>query len=188
MFQPFVVKLHKNCMQTQRRSIMKAFINSHFGYCPLVWIFHSRKLNNRINSIHERALRLVYNDYYSSFQTLLIKDNSVSIHIRNIQALAIELYKVANGISTEIMGPVFPLRESIRYPTMNIFQTRNVRTTAYGTSSLAYLGPKIWNILPVVLKNLTSLKAFKQKIKEWNPPNCPCKLCIPYIANLGYLN
>ena len=87
-----------------------------------------------------------------------------------------------------VLGLVFPLRESIRYPTMNIFQTRNVRTTAYGTSSPAYLGPKIWTILPVVLKNLTSLKAFKQKIREWNPSNCPCKLCIPYIANLGYLN
>ena len=87
----------------------------------------------------ERALRLVYNDYYSSFQTLLIKDNSVSIHIRNIQALAIELYKVAKGISTEIMGLVFPLRESIRYPTMNIFQTRNVRTTAYRSQNMDYL-------------------------------------------------
>ena len=139
--------------ETQCRSIMKAFINSHFGYCPLVWIFHSRKCNNHINSIHERALRLVYNDYYSSFQTLLIKDNS--IHIRNIQALAIELYKVAKGISTEIMGLVFTKRIYIRYPTMNIFQTRNVRTTAYGTSSLAYLGPKIWTILPVALKNPT---------------------------------
>ena len=174
--------------QAQRRSIMKAFINSHFGYCQLVWIFHCRKLNNRIKCMHERALRLVYNDYYSSFQTLLIKDNSVSIHIRNIQALAIDLYKVAKGISTEIMGLVFPLRESIRYPTMNILQTRNVRTTAYGTSSLAYLGPRIWTTLPAVLKNLTSLKAFKQKIKECNPSNCPCKLCIHYIANLGYLN
>ena len=145
---------------------MKAFINSHFGYCPLVWIFHSRKLNHRINSIHERALRLVYDDFSSSFQTLLLKDNSVSIHIRNIQALAIELYKVAKGISSEIMGLIFPLRESLRYPSMNIFQTRNVRTVTYGTSSLAYLGPKIWTILPVEQKNLSSLQAFKQKIRN----------------------
>ena len=143
---------------------------------------------HRINSIHERALRLVYDDYISSFKTLLLKDNSVSIHIRNIQALATELYKVTKGISTEIMGLVFPLRESLRYPSMNIFQTRNVRTVTYGTSSLAYLNQKNWTILPVELKNLSSLQAFKQKIRNWNPSNCPCKLCIPYIANMGYLN
>ena len=110
----------------QRRTIMKAFINSQFGYCPLVWMFHSRKLNNRINIIHERALRIVFNDYTSSFETLLKKDNSVTIHIRNIQALAIELYKVANGLAPDIMSHVLPLKEFVRYPTKYIFKSRNV--------------------------------------------------------------
>ena len=49
-------KLHALSMKPlQRRIIMKAFISSQFGYCPLIWMFHSRKLNNRINKIHERA-------------------------------------------------------------------------------------------------------------------------------------
>ena len=46
----------------QRHKIMAAYINSQFGYCPLVWMFHSRKLNNRVNKLHERALRITYND------------------------------------------------------------------------------------------------------------------------------
>ena len=41
------------------------------------------------------------NDKHSNFEELLNKDNSVSIHYINIQALAIELYKVANDISPE---------------------------------------------------------------------------------------
>ena len=53
-------------------------------------MFHSRKLNNRINNIHERALRLVYKDYTSSFDDLLATDNSFKIHPRNLQKLAIE--------------------------------------------------------------------------------------------------
>ena len=44
----------------KRRSLMKAFVISQFNYCPLIWMFHNRALNNRINKIHERALRLVY--------------------------------------------------------------------------------------------------------------------------------
>ena len=42
------------------KSLMKAFVTSQFNYCPLIWMFHSRELNNRINRIHERALGLVY--------------------------------------------------------------------------------------------------------------------------------
>ena len=44
----------------QRKCIINSFIISHFSYCPLVWMFHSRRLNNRINHIHERALRIIY--------------------------------------------------------------------------------------------------------------------------------
>ena len=51
--------------------IMKAFIESQFSYCPLVWMFHNRDLNNRINILHEKALRLVYNDSMLSFEQLL---------------------------------------------------------------------------------------------------------------------
>ena len=52
------------------------------------------KLNNSINNIHERALRLVYKDYISSFDDLLAKDNTFKIYQRNLQKLAIEFCKV----------------------------------------------------------------------------------------------
>ena len=68
----------------KRRIIMKSFVTSQFGYCPLIWMFHSRRLNNKINSIHERALRITYQDHISTFQELLNKDNSISIHHRNL--------------------------------------------------------------------------------------------------------
>ena len=47
----------------KRWVIMKSFITSQFGYCPLIWIFHSRALNNKINSIHERALTITYKNF-----------------------------------------------------------------------------------------------------------------------------
>ena len=76
----------------QRRLIMKAFINSQFGYCPIVWILHCRSLNSCINRIHERSLRIVYKDSNSTFEELLKEDKSCTVHMRNIQYLAIELY------------------------------------------------------------------------------------------------
>ena len=74
--------------QDKLRIIMSAFIESQFGYCPLAWMFHSRTLNNRINRLHERALRLVYKDRHITFGELLREDNSFCIHHRNLQKLA----------------------------------------------------------------------------------------------------
>ena len=86
----------------QRRNIMKAFVESQLRYCLLVWMFHCRGINTKINHLHERALTTTYKDKSSTFQELLEieKDNSVSIHHRNVQKLATENYRVAWFFST----------------------------------------------------------------------------------------
>ena len=73
-------------------------------------MFHSRALNNKINSIHERALRITYNDSKSTFEELLSKDNSVSIHYRNLQVLATEMYKIKNDMAPELLNAIFQNR------------------------------------------------------------------------------
>ena len=115
---------------------MNSFILSKFGYCPLVWMFHSRELNTRINKIHHRSLRIVYQDTLSSFEELLLRDQSFTIHERNIQTLGIELYKVAWGISPPIMRLVFPTKADVRYPWENIFFLGNGNTFSFGTTDL----------------------------------------------------
>ena len=62
----------------QRKRIVNLFITAHFFYYPLVSMFHSRHLNNRIGYIHERTLRTIYQDYNSSFKELLKKDSSLT--------------------------------------------------------------------------------------------------------------
>ena len=78
-------------------------------------MFHSRKLNNKINRLHERCIRVVYNDRLSTFEELLNKDNSVSICHRNVQCLAIEMFKVHLGEAPQILQEVFPLTEPSTY-------------------------------------------------------------------------
>ena len=76
-------------------------------------MFHSRRLNNKINYIHEKALRSTYQDNMSTFQELLNKDNSVSIHYRNMQALATEMLKIHQGLSPEILRETFVSKTSL---------------------------------------------------------------------------
>ena len=95
----------------KRRSLMKAFEISQFNYCPLIWMFHNRALNNRINKIHERALRIVYQNKNLSFSELLELDSAVTIHEQNLQVLVTEIFKVKNNLSPEIIKQVFDFQE-----------------------------------------------------------------------------
>ena len=88
---------------------MKA--NPGKSYCPLIWIFHSRRLNNKFNNVHEEALRIIYSDYKSTFQELLDKDAFFSVQHKNIQTLAIEIYKHIHGLSQELWGKFSKLTE-----------------------------------------------------------------------------
>ena len=83
----------------KRRIIMKSFATSQIGHRPLIWMFHSRHLNNKINSINERALRTTYQDHRCTLQKLLNKDKSFSIHHRNVQVLATEMFKSHSSLS-----------------------------------------------------------------------------------------
>ena len=69
-------------------------------------MFHSRSINNKINRIHERAMRITYNDKLSSFQNLLEQDNSATIHHRNMKILATETYKFLQGLSPPLMNEI----------------------------------------------------------------------------------
>ena len=73
----------------------------------MIWLLHSRTLNNRINNIHERALILTYKDNKSSFKQLLEKDHSVTVHQKNLQVLVTEIFKVENNLAPDIMKDVF---------------------------------------------------------------------------------
>ena len=63
----------------------------------------------------------------------------------------------------------------------------NVRSVFHGSESISYLGPKIWDIVPLELTELTCVAAFKKGIKEWKPKNCSCRLCKKYVSNLGFI-
>ena len=170
----------------RKRLLMNAFIESQFSYCPLVLMFCSRTLNDKINHIHKRALRLVYSDYTSSFDELLKKDNAVTIHHRNIQLLAVEMFKVLKGVGPEIMRSLFDIDYNTR--SEKSFLRPNVNSKYNGENSLRYFGPVVWDImLPKELKSIQTLEKFKNEVKKWVPIDCPCNLCKEYIAGVGFV-
>ena len=138
--------------------------------------------------MHERALRITYKDKSSTFQELLEKGNSVSIHHRNVQKLAIEIDKVLHGFSPPILNDIFvPFSRPYNFRRNDTLQRRRVNSVRHGTESISFLGPKIWDLVPSDIKLSQSLSIFKRKIKKWVPLQCPCRLCKIYLQHVGFI-
>ena len=145
---------------------MKTLIESQLGYCPLVWIFHgNRTLNNIMNNIQERTLRLVYTDY----DQLSAKDRSYRIHHRNLQRLAIEIYKFKDKLGPKILHDMFEASSNI-YNTRSdkILNTRNVKSVFNGTETVSCRVQQTWGIVPGNIKIASSSKEFISRIKKWH--------------------
>ena len=177
-----LMRVSKYLTQEKLRLLLKSFIEAQFNYCPLIWMCHSRALNTKINKLHERALRVVYKDKSLTFEQMLEKDGSYTIHHRNLQKLAIEMYKVKNGLSPEIMANIFTPKDRGN----GDFVIPQVKTVNMGVETIRYRGPLTWDIVPEDIRMAESLSIFKDKIKDWKPTDCTCRLCKTYIPGLGY--
>jgi hypothetical protein len=170
----------------QKRIVMNAFIESQFtnSSYPLIWMFCTKDLNNKINSVHKRALRQVYLDFTSSFEDLLDKDNSVTVHQRNIQLVAIEMFKATKELGPKIVQDLFKFNENSK--SNRIFSRPNVENKTTGENTIRHFGPIVWDeMLPNEFKIVETLENFKIAIRKWRPTNCPCSLCGEYIHGVG---
>ena len=116
------------------------------------------------------------------------KDSSVTIHHRNIRALATEIYKVMQGISPPLLNEVLvQCHYNCELRGNNLLERRRVKSVRCGTKSILSLAPKIWEILPDGIKDLDTLQIFKVKIKKWVPAECSCRLCKIYLPQVGFI-
>ena len=94
---------------SKRKILLNSFFNSQFSYCPLIWMFYSRIMNNEINWLRERRMWLIYKDKTSSFEELLEQDKSVLILTRNLQMLTTEMFKVYRSMFPPIFNELLYL-------------------------------------------------------------------------------
>ena len=142
--------------------------------------------SNKINRLHETCHGIILHDTRSFFEDLLEKDNSVSIHLKNLHALAKEKFKAYTKTSPEIIQEVFQLKDSLRNQNLTN-QTDFVipYVKSYGIYSKRVLAAKIWECLPRDMKSQESVDGFKTVIKK--PDSCRCRFCKTHLQNLGYL-
>ena len=96
-------------------------------------MYTSRYLNNALNSIHKRTLRLIYSDYELPFDRILEDNKQKSIHKKNIESLAIEIYKFEAGLTPPIMSDLFVTRENYNLRNFQELESSLKRTVKFGT-------------------------------------------------------
>ena len=136
-------------------------------------MFHSRTLNNKINRLHQSCLRIVYNDKKLTYENLLVRDKSVTVHVRNLEILVTEIFKVHRDLSPPISKERFNKRTlsyELGHPSQ--FTIPRIESVYNGYESIAYLRPKTGNMVSSELKDMSSISYFKKAIKERYPSNC----------------
>ena len=181
-----LARISKFLNDQQRIILMKSFVISQFYYCPITWMYCQRKSNNLINKIHEMTLRINYNDYTSDFGNLLSRDDSVTIHQRNIQALAIEIHKTLNNLNPIFMKEIFSLNEHKYSTRRQCLNSITPATVPYGLESFGFKASQIWNSIPNGIQ-ISNQAEIKEHTKVHGMKLCKCNMCKSYVPNLGYI-
>ena len=143
-----------------KKALIEAFVFSNFNYCPLVWHFTSMTSTNKIESIQKRALRLLFNDYTSTYDSLITKANKPTMGLKRYRTLALEIFKTLNVSNPTYMQDLFYLGSSSERRPNNIAVVRT-NTNTYGRKSFTSPGLQIWNSLPEHIKAGTSFYIFQ---------------------------
>ena len=152
----------------RRLSVYKSFIQSNFSYCPVAWLFCGRQNSNKLEKLQERAIRIVFDDFSSSYELLCERANTLPLSCYRLRFLGIEMYKCIKETNSTYLNDLFceqasdyQLRDSSR-----LIQSI-LNTFKFGSKSFRYFGAKLWNVLPVDIKQSESLSMFKTRITKW---------------------
>ena len=148
-------KLQKYMGKSEKVAIVNGFIYANFKYCPVAWHFRTCESIRKIEKIQKRCLRIVLDDYYSNYDVLLRKSGKVTIEIKRLKVLAIEIFKTVNNLNLNYIKDIFTpkLHPKLR---PNDILVKHHNTITYHTKNLKTLVPKICNQLLEDIKSETS--------------------------------
>ena len=161
----------------QGLSISNEVILSNFNYCSSIWLFCNKSANKKIDRAHKRTLMILYNDYSSSFQSLLRRSNSYTIHVKNLQKLMTEIFKSLNTMNPSMVLEFHEkkcAKYDLRKKTIANFQKQKQLRMG---RILIIQGSFLWNTLDDSIKYEPTLARFKNKIKSWAGEQYTCRIC-----------
>ena len=174
-----IARISKYLDEKCKLSLYNAFIMSSFNYCNTIWHFCNDGDILKLEKLQKRALRIIFNDYESNYDTLLQRSGRPLLYVSRLRAVALETYKTINKQNPQFLQDLFVPKEN-HYGLRNGSQMiqPKVRTEKYGLNSFRYQGSKLWNSLPPDMKLAASASIFKNLLLKWYGQTCSCGFCI----------
>jgi hypothetical protein len=162
-------RLSKYLSVEARITIFKSFIVSNLSYCRSVWHFCDKRRSNKLENLQKRGLRIVFDDYESSYESLLDKARLSSLNDGRLSTILTEVYKARNGKAPEYISDMFQANITpYNLTRKDQLKIEQKRTTKYGLRSFRHLGAVLWNKLPNHIKMTEDINFFKKEIANMN--------------------
>ena len=143
-----VIRLRCDLGIEERKWLIQSFVLSNFSYCPLEWVLSSVKSLSKIEKLQKRALKFMLSDYESFYDELLTLSGSCAINVRLKRYLCVGIYKTLNDLNSSFMQDIFKTcktKTAVQERYKINLEIPRVNQASFGTKSLRFYGPKIWN-------------------------------------------
>ena len=182
-----IKRLRSYINESDRKLLVDAHVISQFNYSSTVWHFCGLTEIHKMEKLHERCIRFIYNEYAMSYFELLKKNKLTTLFGKRILAMCCETFKTIHGLNAGYMQDIFEKRPS-KYPSRykNNLYVPKVNQVTYGYKSFRVQGPKTWNLLPNDIKQIESFDTFKQQLKKITMPFCSCESCLTLQVQCAY--
>lgn len=162
-----LVRIRNDLDHDSRKAIYNSYVASNINYCCTVWMFTGRTNLSKLNKLNERALRMVYNDYSSDYDSLLLLNNTLNSYKTFLSALATEMFKIKQGMCPAYLKDLFVPNNSLyMLRDTDTYVLPKFNTKTYGYHCMSYIGSKLWNNIDANIKSL-NINGFKKNIKIW---------------------
>ena len=172
--------------KAERKLLIDAHVTSQLRYSSTVWHMCGLTEIHKLERLHERCVRFIYQDHVNSYFDILNENNVTTLYGERTRAMCCETFKTINGLNAEYMKDIFEERQS-KYPSRNPenLYVPKANQVTYGYKSYRIQGPKIWNFLPSEIKEIKSFDVFKKNIKDLTMPFCSCLNCLTLQIQMG---
>ena len=125
----------------------------------------SKAANKEINKTHKRAVQVVHKDKTLSFDKCLMKEAGITIHVKNLHKLMLEVFKTLNYLNPSYLWDLFNVKQvEYNLRTKNLVVLPKIKAQTCGANSITCRGSILWNVLTDQIKACTNMAAFKKKI------------------------
>ncbi|KAL9970070.1 hypothetical protein ACROYT_G022385 [Oculina patagonica] len=161
-----ICRLRNVLSSSSKLCLYNSFVMSYFTYCSSIWHNCLKSDSDKLEKLHERALRYIYKGRSSSSASLCSRIG-YTLSERRIQDTLIIIFKCLNNLAPVYLKDLFCVRDNIKnLRGINKIVLPKVNTTKYGLKSVRYWAANAWNQLPDRVRTIATLQAFRNAVRS----------------------